>query len=162
VNPAETFGIELCVVPERSQFAHRLLSVAIGISALSSLLLGRSWWARFSEPLSWLALPMIAILLGVLWRMWRTLGGMPVPRRIEFLASGRVLVTPAAASISIECIPGALVMVGHLLAFTFCPCKPTKTIVDIQWLSGADAIGDEKWRQLCVWLVWHRRAKKSL
>jgi len=25
-----------------------------------------------------------------------------------------------------------------------------------------DAIGDEKWRQLCVWLVWHQRAKKSL
>ena len=160
MNPAETSGIELYVVPERSQVAHRLLALGIGVSAFSSLLLGRSWWARFSEPLSWFALPVIAILLGVLWRIWRTLEGMPLPRRIEFLANGRVLVTPAAASISIECIPGALVMAGRLLAFTFCPCKPTKTIVNIQWLSGVDAIGDEKWRQLCVWLVWHRRAKK--
>jgi hypothetical protein len=162
VNPAEISGIELCVVPERSQFAHRLLAVAIGISALSSLLLGRSWWLRFSEPFSWLALPMVAIVLGVLWRIWRALEGIPVPRRIEFLANGRVLVTPAAASTSIECIPGALVKAGGLLAFTFCPCKSIKIIADIQWLSGVDAIGDEKWRQLCVWLVWHRRAKKPL
>ena len=162
MNPAETSGIELSVFPERSQLAHRLLVIAIGFAALSSILLGRSWWLRFCEPLSWLALPVVAIFLGVLWRIWRALEGRPLPRMIQFLASGRVLVTPAVASTSIECLPGALVRAGGLLAFTFCPCQTTKTIADIHWLSGVDAIGDEKWRQLCVWLVWHQRAKKSL
>jgi hypothetical protein len=105
---------------------------------------------------------LVAIFFGVLWQIWCALESMPVPRMIQFLANGRVLVTPAAATTSIECIPGALVKAGGLLAFTFCPCKPKKTIGDIQWLSGVDAIGDERWRQLCVWLVWNRRAKKSL
>jgi hypothetical protein len=161
VNPAESSGIEVCVLPERSKTAHWLLTVAIGVSALSGVLLGRSWWLRFSEPFSWLAPPIVALVLGVLWRIWLVLEGMPVPRMIQFLANGRVLITPATAMTPIECIPGALVKAGGLLAFTFCPCKSRKTIADIQWLSGVDAIGDEKWRQLCVWLVWHRRAKKS-
>jgi len=161
VNPADLCGVELCVVPERSRFARRLLLVAIGVCALASVLLGRSWWASFSEPWSWLALPMIAIILGVLWRTWHDLKCRPVPRMIRFLANGRVLVTPASASAPIECLPGALVMAGRLLAFTFCPCKSAETIPDIQWLSGMDAVGDEKWRHLCVWLVWHRRARKS-
>ena len=162
MNPAENSAIELCVLPERSQFAHRLSAIAIGVSALSSILLGRSWWLRFSEPLSWLALPLVAIVLGVLWQIWRALESMPVPCMIQFLANGRVLVMPATSSTSIECIPGALVKAGSLLAFTFCPMETTESIADIHWLSGVDAIGDEKWRQLCVWLVWHRRAKKSL
>ena len=161
MNPADACAIELCVLPERSQFAHRLLFVAIGVSAIASLLLGRSWWERFSAPWSWLALPMVAITLCVLWLIWHDLRCSPVPRMIRFLANGRVLVTPTAESTPIECIPGALVMAGRLLAFTFCPCKSAETIPDIQWLSGVDAIGDEKWRQLCVWLVWHRRARKS-
>jgi hypothetical protein len=138
------------------------MSIAIGVAALSSTLLGRSWWERFSEPWSWLALPMVTIVLFVLWQIWRAFRRSAVPREIHFLANGRVLVTPGASSTPIECIPGAMIMAGRLLAFTFCPCKPAEAIADIQWLSGVDAIGDEKWRRLCVWLVWHRRARKSI
>ena len=162
MNPADTSGIELCLFPERSRFAHYSLFVAICSSAFASFLLGQSWWASSSEPWCWLAIPFVVIGFMVLWRIWRVLECSPIPRSIQFLANGRVLITRSIHSTPIECVPGALVILGRVVAFTFCPCKPLEKIPDIQWLSGMDAIGDEKWRQLCVWLVWQRRARKSL
>lgn len=162
MNPADTSGIELCLLPERSRLVHQLLFVSICLSALASFLLGQSWWARFSEPWCWFALPFVVICVVVLGWILRVLKCSPIPSSIQFLANGRVLVTRSIHSTPIECVPGALVIVGRVLAFTFCPCNAVGAIPDIQWLSGRDAIGDEKWRQLCVWLVWQRRARKSL
>jgi hypothetical protein len=186
VNPAATQPIELRLAPGRSTLAHRLLLLLIAIAALAVFFLVRSVFMRGSEPVAW-----IGFLLGVVlsWRLWLTARGLqriPIPHEITFRGDGRIIVRPDPQSAPIECIPGALVLAGNVLAFTFCPSirpgtgraagplgqgsaqgqslgpshPPPRSFKNIHWMSGVDAIGDENWRRLRVWLVWNRRARK--
>ena len=190
MNPAATQPIELRLAPGRSVFAHRLLLLLIGLAALAVVLLMRSVSMRGSEPVEWIGFATGAVLLWGLWLTVRRLQRMPVPHEITFRCDGRIIVTPAPQSAPIECVPGALVLAGDFLAFTFCPSVgpdtgavavratgllgrrrdqdespgPSgplpKSFKTIHWMSGVDAVGDENWRRLRVWLVWNQRARK--
>ena len=186
MNPAATQPIELRLAPGRSTLAHRLLLLLIGFAALAVALLTRSAFRHGSEPAKWIGFLLAAF---VLWRLWLTARGLqrlPVPHEITFRCDGRIIVTPAPQSAPIECVPGALVLAGNILAFTFCPSVTLsagrapgplaqgraqdespgrsgplpRSLKNIHWMSGVDALGDENWRRLRVWLVWNQRARK--
>jgi len=186
VNPAANQPIEVRLAPGRSNLAHRLLLLLMGLAALAVVLLMRSAFMGGSEPAQWIGFSLGAFLL---WRLWLTALGlrrMPVPHEITFRCDGRIIVMSAPQSGPIECVPGALVLVGNVLAFTFCPSVTLGTgrapgplgqgraqdgsagrsgplprsLKNIHWMSGVDALGDENWRRLRVWLVWNQRAKK--
>ena len=186
MNPAATQPIELRLAPGRSVFAHRLLLLLIGLAALAVVLLMRSVSMRGSEPVEWIGFATGAVLLWGLWLTVRRLQRMPVPHEITFRCDGRIIVMSTPQSGPIECVPGALVLVGNVLAFTFCPSVTLGTgrapgplgqgraqdgsagrsgplprsLKNIHWMSGVDALGDENWRRLRVWLVWNQRARK--
>ena len=186
MNPAVTQPFELRLAPGRSALAHRLLLLLLGLAAIAVVLVVRSVCMRGSEPLEWFGFSLGAVLLWRLWLTARDLQRMPVPHEITFRSDGRIIVTSAPQSAPIECVPGALVLAGHVLAFTLCPSVTSgaglaagplgraraqdespgpsgslpKSFNNIHWMSGVDAVGDENWRRLRVWLVWNQRARK--